>query len=358
MSSCGEATAAESHPTTLVMKKTKEVSAAMRKQIIQCRQKDKIGYAAIGQRFGIPKSTVRGIVKRYEVRGTIDSSPRSGRPSQMTDRTRRRCLQEVKRNPRITADDLRNQLQDAGVKVSNTTVKRHLNSMNLHGRRPRHKPLLKATHRNQRLNFAKRYIEESDAFFHKILWSDETKIELFPSNGPSYVWRPRGKAFEERYTVPTVKHGGGSIMMWGCFSRAGPGDICVIEGRMDSIKYQEILDQNLFNSARRLVGRRFIFQQDNDPKHRSHSTTQYLQRKRVQVLEWPSQSPDLNPIEMLWQDLKAAVAKRRPSNLKQLGEVAKEEWAKIPVERCCKLVDTYRNRLSAVIQAKGGPTKY
>jgi transposase len=147
-------------------------------------------------------------------------------------------------------------------------------------------------------------------------------------------------------------------MIWGCFGYEGTGDIAIIDGIMNSEKYQQILDEKMLPSAHHLIGRRFILQQDNDPKHTSRSTAEFFKRKNINVLQWPSQSPDLNPIEMLWGDLKTAVGNRHPSNLKQLAEFCKEEWAKISKDRCKKLIDTYRNRLQAVIDAKGGHTKY
>ena len=107
----------------------------------------------------------------------------------------------------------------------------------------------------------------------KILWSDETKIELFGHQTRRYVWWKPNTAHHQKHTIPTVKHGGGSIMLWGCFSAAGPGRLVKIEGRMNAAKYTEILGDNLIQSARELrLGRRFIFQQDNDPKHTAKAT--------------------------------------------------------------------------------------
>lgn len=128
---------------------------------------------------------------------------------------------------------------------------------------------------------------------------------------------------------------------------------------MDGAKYCQILEENLLLSARKLsMGRRFTFQHDNDPKHTAKLTTQWLKEKKVNVLAWPSQSPDLNPIENLWNDLKTSVHKRSPSNLTELEQFCKEEWSNIATSRCAKLVETYPNRLKAVIKAKGGSTKY
>ena len=148
-------------------------------------------------------------------------------------------------------------------------------------------------------------------------------------------------------------------MLWGCFSVAGTGRLVRIEGKMNAAMYRDILDENLLQSALDLrLGRRFIFQQDNDPKHTAKITKEWLRDNSVNVLEWPSQSPDLNPIEHLWRDLKMAVHRRSPSNLMELERSCKEEWEKLPKNRCAKLVASYSKRLEAVIGAKGASTKH
>ncbi len=109
---------------------------------------------------------------------------------------------------------------------------------------------------------------------------------------------------------------------------------------MNGAKYSDILDENLLQNAQDLrLGRRFTFQQDNDPKHTAKITKEWLHNNSVTVLEWPSQSPDLNPIEHLWRDLKMAVHQRLPSNLTELERIRKEEWQRIPKSRCEKLVN-------------------
>ena len=100
--------------------------------------------------------------------------------------------------------------------------------------------------------FAKRHVGDSPNIWKKVLWSDETKIELFSHQGKHYVWRKPNTSHQPENTIPTVKHGGGSTMLWGCFTSAGTGKLVRIEGMVDGAKYREILEGNLLQSARDL----------------------------------------------------------------------------------------------------------
>ncbi|KAG2456319.1 TCB1 transposase, partial [Polypterus senegalus] len=332
--------------------KSKELSVDLRDRIIS-RHKPGKGYRKISGALKVPMSTVASIIRKWKKFKTTRTLPSAGRPSKLSDRGRRALVREVTKNPMVTLSELQRSSVERGEPSRRTTISAAIHQSGLYGRVARRKPLFSKKHMAAHLEFAKRHLKD------KILWSEEIKIELFGVNARHHVWRKPGTAHHQANAIPTVKHCDGSIKLWGCFSAAGTGRLVRIKGKMTAAMYRDILDENLLQSALDLrLARRFIFQQDNDPKHTAKISKEWLQDNSVNVLEWPSQSPDLNPIEHLWRDLKMAVHRRFPSNLMELERCCKEEWAKLAKDMCAKLVASYSKRLEGVIAAKGASTKY
>ncbi len=263
------------------------------------------------------------------------------------------------KTPQQHLKNCRPHLPSVKVSVHDSTIRKRLGKNGLHGRVPRPKLLLSKKNIKAHLSFARKHLDDPQDFWENTLWTDETKVELFGRCVSHYIWHKSNTAFQKKNIIPTVKYGGGSVMVWGCFAASGPGRLAVINGTMNSAVYQKILKDNVRPSVRDLkLKRTWVLQQDNDPKHTSKSTSEWLKKNKMKTLEWPSQSPDLNPIEMLWHDLKKAVHALKPSNVAELQQFCQDERAKIPPQRCNRLIASYRKRLMAVVAAKGGPTSY
>ncbi|KAK3537128.1 hypothetical protein QTP70_002141 [Hemibagrus guttatus] len=293
---------------------------------VQRRESEYIGRRMLDMK--LPGRRKRGRPKRR----------RRGQKPKVTPVLARRIVREVKMNPRITTKAILMNLGSAGGNISRQRVQRTLHTAGFHGCRPRRTPLLQIKHTKARLAFANAHLDKKEDFCSSVLWSDETKIELFGHNDVAFIWHKKGEAFNPKNTIPTVKHGGGNRMFWGCFSASGPGNLITVNGNMKKEQYIKILNNNIRQSAEKLgLAHQWTFQHDNDPKQTAKVVKKWLADKNINVSQWLSQSPDLNPIENLWRELKIRVMARRPSNLKELELIAKDEWAKIPVETCKKL---------------------
>ena len=157
----------------------------------------------------------------------------------------------------------------------------------------------------------------------------------------------------------TVKHGGGNVMVWGCFSSVGVGNPVFIEDRMNGDYYRSILENNLIESSSSLgLSSDFYFQQDNDPKHASNNVKNKLKEQTFNVFTWPAQSPDLNPIENLWYCVGKMIRNVPIKSAKDLREAITAAWYSIPPETCKKLVYSMPNRVFDLNKAKGLWTKY
>ena len=161
----------------------------------------------------IPKSTVASIIHKWRKFRTIRTLPRADCPSTVSDRDRRALVREVTKNPMVTLTELQHCSVERGEPSRRTTISAALHQSGLYGLK---KPFLGKGNMTACLEFAKRHLKDS-TMRNKILWSDETKIELYGLNIKRHVWKKPGTGHQLANTIPTVKYGGGSIMLWGMF---------------------------------------------------------------------------------------------------------------------------------------------
>ncbi|KAE8235913.1 hypothetical protein A4X03_0g9611, partial [Tilletia caries] len=314
---------------------------------------------------GVSKSWVGNLRLRLN---NLSVQARPGRPRKLTEHDRRQIVRSILTGRHQTAASVhRELLRNGNARCSVTTVRRALKASGLRARVTKKKPALTKAHKRARLEWARAHRNWTASDWNKVVFSDETKINRFGSDGRKWVWAVKGSPLTEREVTPTYKFGGGGVMVWGCITSSSVGGMAFIQGIMDSKKYTDILQDRLLPTLDALdllpqavPQQQYIFQHDNDPKHKSRHTKAWLAHLEISVLDWPAQSPDLNPIEHLWRRLKEQLKGYRTpaANLDQLRDRILEQWALIPQDYIEKLYASMPDRIRAVIRARGGPTRY
>ncbi len=313
------------------MTKTKELSKDVRDKTVDLH-KAGMGYKTIAKQLGEKVTTVGAIIRKWKKHKITANLPQTGAPCKISPRGVSMIMRTVRNQPRTTREDLVNDLKAAGTIVTKKTIGNTLRREGLKSCSARKVPLLKKAHVLVRLKFA----NDSEENWVKVLWSDETKIQLFDINSMRRVWRRRNAAYDHKNTIPTVKHGGGNIMLWGVFLLRGQDHCTASKGWWTGSMYRQ--GQGIENG----------FQHDNDPKHTAKATKEWLKKKHIKVLECPSQSPDLHPIENLWRELKV----RSLETLMTWRGSAKRSGTK-SLLRCVQTWWHYKKRLTSEIANKG-----
>ena len=163
---------------------------------------------------------------------------------------------------------------------------------------------INAVDHKKRLTFAKTYIYKDNSFWNRVIFSDESKFNIFGSDCQNYVWRKPNTELEIRHLHQTVKHGSGSVMVWGCMTPSGTGNLIFIDGILDKYRYLNIFKNSLKESACKLgLFEDFHFQHDNDPKHTARIVKELIVCNTPHILITLPRSPDINPIENLWAEI-------------------------------------------------------
>uniref|UniRef100_A0A8C5LKA3 Transposase n=1 Tax=Leptobrachium leishanense TaxID=445787 RepID=A0A8C5LKA3_9ANUR len=264
----------------------------------------------------------------------------------------------VRKRPFKSVGDFHKEWTEAGVSASRATTHRRILDMGFKCCIPLVKPLLNNKQRQKRFTWAKERQTWSVAQWSKVLFSDESNFCFsFGNQGPR-VWRKSGEAHTARCLKSSVKFSQ-SVLIWGARTSAGVGPLCFIKSRVNATDYQEILEHFMLPSTDELYGDAdFIFQQDLAPARTVKSTKTWFNDRGITVLDWPANSPDLNPIENLWSIAKRKIRDMSPNNAEELKAAIEATWSSITPQQCHRLIASMPRRIEAVIAAKGAQTKY
>jgi transposase len=312
---------------------------------------------------GVHRKTVTRTIQNYIDRKDLVAKNQGGRPKLINDENKKILKKLVKQNNRKSAEQIKNKFNEkTSINVSTRTIRRTLHELNIFSRVPAAKPLLNDKQRINRLNWCIERRNWTVRKWKSVVWSDESRFTIYKNDGPGLVWRPPGTRFNIENMTPTVKFGGGGLMMWGCFSGKGLGPLVKVDGNLNSLGYIQILEDHLLPLIENDFNRRgYLYQDDNAPVHTARVVKNWYSTNGVNVLSnWPSQSPDLNPIEHLWSELERRIRKR-PKNMTSINELEsalQEEWSKITNDVLIKLIESMPRRVEAVIENNGWPTRY
>jgi len=316
----------------------------------------KVGWIGcdIAQAIHCNKDTVSLWVNRWRDEHSVADAERSGRPRCTTDDTDQEIGLLADKEPTNTPKDISRELQ---LPVSPHTVSRRLDEIGLYGRVQETEHDLSEFDIQRRLAFAHQYEKWTPDQWARVFFSDETNFYL-GHHDRIYVRRPVGAAHDKKYMRKEPQlHG--KVSLWGCICAEGLGHAELYAGSLDSTRHRDILRHSLIPSFRQFYpDGPWSFQQDNVRFHTTPDTITYLHNKGVTLVEWPPWSPDLNPIENLWNVLKARVYARFPQTMEEMEQVIREEYAAVDLNFISHICRNMPRRLQLLLENEGHKISY
>jgi transposase len=242
------------------MPKNEELTDLQRANILGLHMSNN-SLTKISKLLKIPRSTVHGTITRCRNNESLKSAPRSGRPKAINEDDQKFLKELVQTYNHRSANEIKTKFAEAtGIEVSTKTIRKNFHELGIFSRITAVKPLLTEKQRKNRLKWCLERRAWTVAKWKTVIWSDESRFKIFRNDGPNRVWRIDGTRYNVENMVPSVKHGGGGIMVWGCFSGKGLGPLVKVEGKMNRLDYIKILEKNLLPTVEKQFNdRRYLF---------------------------------------------------------------------------------------------------
>jgi len=322
---------------------------------------DGIAIREVARRLGVSHSVIQRLRDRVHATGRVAERHRTGRPSTTTRRQDRFIVTQALRDRTVTASGLRDELRAASnTNVSDQTIRNRLRAANLASRVAAVRTTLLPRHRVARAAWCTQHVRWTVRQWSDVLFTDESRFTLRFNDGRVRVWRRVGERFTDATVRQHDRYGGGSVMMWGGISFNHRTPLHHVPGNLTGLRYRDEILNPVALPTLQAIGNGAVLQDDNARPHRAAVVTNFLQQQGVVRMPWPACSPDLSPIEHLWDVLGRAVRRNHPpaANQHQLVQFLQQEWAAIPQVTLRNLIRSMRRRCTACLAARGGHTRY
>lgn len=311
---------------------------------------------------GVGSSTITRIRKQMSI--PINARP-AGRQPLVSEPTKRYIARLLRTGELEGPQTVQRYLGSIGIEMTLQGIRKMIKGLGFKAKRKVKTNFVSNKNRAIRLKWAKQHKHLTIDQWRQWVFSDETRVNMWGSDGNSYFWSDGSETLRPHEIQPQVQGAGGSVMFWGCITAEGPGyGTTITEGTINSKEYIDILQTSLVDTLDYYgMDRKTIrFQQDNATPHTANPTKRWFTRNGFpteEIMHWPAQSPDLNPIEHLWYQIKRKLYAYplHPSSTVELEERIEFEWYEIDKEQCLRYIDSMPRRIAKVIKAKGGPIR-
>ena len=335
------------------------LSIETRKRVVILRKKgysvDNIRTRLAEEQIFVSKMALYALIKKYKKHGSIQNLPKPKPPHILNFDQVKFIDDSLAQNDEMTAWQLQTAILKKwpNVKVSISTVKRMRQSLGWVATRPKYCQLVRQVNMDKRLSWCKDMLKTKETF-DNVLFTDECSVQL--DNHGRLCFRKKNQA---RKLKPRPKHPV-KVHIWGGISKQGATSIVLFTGTMTSIRYCTILEKALKPFITRVFpDNGYRFQQDNDPKHVSHFTKEYLVMNGINWWPTPPESSDLNPIENVWGSLKYFLRhQHKPTNLETLKTGILQFWRSLTPEVCTKYISHLNKVMPKVIEVNGAASGY
>ena len=322
---------------------------------------DGVSKREVSRRLQVSISVIVRLIQRFTATGRVQERPRSGRPRSTNAREDRLIERHALQTRASSSNIIRRQFRVAtNINISQQTIRNRLHAFNLRSRRPAVRLRLTPAHRAARRDFCRRHVRWTRRQWSQVLFSDESRFTMNHNDGRLKVWRRPGERFIDATVQEKVAFGGGSVMVWGAFSLHHRTPLYHVQGNLTALRYRDEILRPLAVPTLQHIGPAAIYQDDNARPHRARLVNDFLQQSGVNRMEWPAFSPDLNPIENLWDELDRRVRRDHPPprDAQHLFQMLQTEWQAIPQRIFTNLVNSMRTRCIECQNSRGGYTHY